>query len=88
MIAPAYTTEWSQQCQWISPAQVEQDLALSRSLVEIYSDPILRERLLFRGGNALHKIVLRPAHKSSLSNDDFASAAVLSMVIFVRARRH
>jgi predicted nucleotidyltransferase component of viral defense system len=65
MIAPAYITEWSQQCPWISPAQVEQDLVLSRGLVEIYSDPILRERLLFRGGTALHKIVLQPAARYS-----------------------
>ena len=56
MIAPAYITEWSQQCPWISPAQVEQDLVLSRGLVEIYSDPILRERLLFRGGTAAAQI--------------------------------
>jgi predicted nucleotidyltransferase component of viral defense system len=34
-------------------------------LVEIYSDPILRERLLFRGGTALHKIVLQPAARYS-----------------------
>lgn len=61
MISPAFITEWSQQCPWISPAQIEQDLVLSRGLVEIYSDPILRERLLFRGGTALHKIVLKPA---------------------------
>jgi predicted nucleotidyltransferase component of viral defense system len=65
MIAPAYITEWSQQCPWSSPAQVEQDLVLSRGLVEIYSEPILRERLLFRGGTALHKIVLQPAARYS-----------------------
>jgi predicted nucleotidyltransferase component of viral defense system len=61
MIAPAHITEWSQQCPWTSPAQVEQDLVLSRALVEIYSDPVLREQLLFRGGTALHKMVLQPA---------------------------
>ena len=65
MIPPAYITEWSQQCPWVSPAQVEQDLVLSRALVEIYSDPALCERLLFRGGTALHKIVLRPAARYS-----------------------
>ena len=65
MISPAYITEWSQQCPWTSPAQVEQDLVLSRGLVEIYSDPILRERLLFRGGTALHKVVLKPAARYS-----------------------
>lgn len=29
MISPACITEWSQQCPWVSPAQVEQDLVLS-----------------------------------------------------------
>lgn len=65
MISPAFITEWSQQCPWVSPAQVEQDLVLSRGLVEIYSDPILRDSLLFRGGTALHKIVLQPAARYS-----------------------
>ena len=65
MISPAFITEWSQQCPWVSPAQVEQDLVLSRGLVEIYSDPVLSERLLFRGGTALHKIVLKPAARYS-----------------------
>ena len=65
MIPTAYITEWSQQCPWISPAQVEQDLVLSRALVEIYSDPDLQSALLFRGGTALHKIVLNPAARYS-----------------------
>lgn len=65
MIPAAYITEWSQQCPWISPAQVEQDLVLSRALVEIYSDSVLRSGLLFRGGTALHKIVLNPAVRYS-----------------------
>lgn len=65
MISSAYITEWSQKCPWSSPAQVEQDLVLSRALVEIYSDDFLRERLLFRGGTALHKIVLEPAARYS-----------------------
>ena len=65
MISAAYITEWSQQCPWISPAQVEQDLVLSRGLVEIYSDPELRGALVFRGGTALHKIILQPAARYS-----------------------
>jgi len=44
---------------------VEQDLALSRALVEIYSDPILSSRLAFRGGTALHKLYLGPALRYS-----------------------
>ncbi|HMP74586.1 MAG TPA: nucleotidyl transferase AbiEii/AbiGii toxin family protein [Kiritimatiellia bacterium] len=65
MIAPAYITEWSQHCPWITPAQVEQDLVLSRALVDIYADPLLRDVLLFRGGTALHKVVLTPPARYS-----------------------
>jgi predicted nucleotidyltransferase component of viral defense system len=39
---------------------VEQDLVISRALVELFSDPVLGERLAFRGGTALHKLFLRP----------------------------
>lgn len=65
MIPAAMITEWQQQCPWISLAQVEQDLVLSRALVEIYRIPVLRENLAFRGGTALHKLVLQPAARYS-----------------------
>ncbi len=41
---------------WKNVEQVEQDLVISRSLVEIYSDKFLSENLAFRGGTALHKL--------------------------------
>jgi predicted nucleotidyltransferase component of viral defense system len=65
MIPAAMITEWSQQCPWLSLAQVEQDLVLSRALVEIYRIPALRDSLVFRGGTALHKLVLQPAARYS-----------------------
>jgi len=40
--------------------EVEHDLVISRALVELFSDPVLGERLAFRGGTALHKLFLRP----------------------------
>jgi predicted nucleotidyltransferase component of viral defense system len=44
---------------------VEQDLIISRTLVEIFSDDFLREHLAFRGGTALHKLYLKPAPRYS-----------------------
>ena len=44
---------------------MEQDLIIERALVEIYSDPFLKERLAFRGGTALHKLHLSPAVRYS-----------------------
>ena len=47
---------WGNVVPWKNVEQVEQDLVISRSLVEIYSDKYLSENLAFRGGTALHKI--------------------------------
>jgi hypothetical protein len=44
---------------------VEQDLILSRVLVEIYSDEFLSSKLAFRGGTALYKLYIKPAHRYS-----------------------
>jgi predicted nucleotidyltransferase component of viral defense system len=47
---------WSQTAPWAETRQVEQDLIISRALVEIFSDPVLRKQLRFRGGTALNKL--------------------------------
>lgn len=65
MIPAAVITGWSQAHPWSTSAQVEQDLVLSRALVEIYQDPLLADALVFRGGTALHKLLLAPAARYS-----------------------
>lgn len=65
MIPQAIITGWAQQHPWSSNAQVEQDLVLSKALIQIYSNPVLRENLVFRGGTALHKLHLSPAARYS-----------------------
>lgn len=65
MIPLAALTLWRKQAPWASDAQVEQDLLLSRALVEIFTDPLLKEHLAFRGGTALHKLFLLPAARYS-----------------------
>ena len=47
---------WGNVVPWKNAEQIEQDLVISRSLVEIYSDKYLSENLAFRGGTALHKL--------------------------------
>lgn len=37
---------------------MEQDLILSRALVELYSDNIIRNQVAFRGGTALYEYFL------------------------------
>lgn len=65
MIARDYITQWRDQAPWIADAQVEQDMVISRSLVEIFSAPGLAQRLAFRGGTALFKLHLRPPARYS-----------------------
>lgn len=65
MIPQAYITEWAESVPWKFNEQVEQDLVISRVLVEIFSDEFLSERLAFRGGTALHKLYLKPQPRYS-----------------------
>ena len=45
--------------------QVEQDLVICRALVGIFTHPLLRDALAFRGGTALYKLHLKPAARYS-----------------------
>ena len=58
MIPQAYITEWQNKAPWQSDDQIEQDLIISRIIVELYSNDFLKEELLFRGGTALTKLFL------------------------------
>ena len=65
MIPQAYITEWSNNVPWQTNEQVEQDLVICRTLVEIFSDDFLSSSLAFRGGTALHKLFLQPQPRYS-----------------------
>lgn len=65
MIPKPYIAKWQEYAPWKEFSQVEQDLIISRTLVEIFSDEYLRENLAFRGGTALHKLYLKPAPRYS-----------------------
>ena len=56
---------WSNVVPWITDEQIEQDLVICRSLVEIFSNKFLAENLVFRGGTALHKLYLQPQPRYS-----------------------
>jgi len=65
MIPKPHIAKWQEFVPWNRFYQVEQDLIISRALVEIFSDDFLRENLAFRGGTALHKLYLNPAPRYS-----------------------
>lgn len=64
MIPHGDIAEWRAHAPWADSAQVEQDLVISRALVEIFSHPVLHDALAFRGGTALYKLHLKPARYS------------------------
>lgn len=65
MIPRPEIAKWQEYAPWKSFSQIEQDLVISRTLVELFSDDFLRENLAFRGGTALHKLYLNPAPRYS-----------------------
>src|SRR4030043_1473595 len=65
MIPISEIRAWNNVVSWISDEQVEQDLVICRSLVEIYSDELLTANLVFRGGTAIHKLFLNPPSRYS-----------------------
>jgi predicted nucleotidyltransferase component of viral defense system len=81
MIPQQYITEWSEIAPWKANEQVELDLIICRSLVELFSDDFIAEKLAFRGGTALHKLFLEPQPRYSedidlvqISADSFGSS--------------
>ncbi len=75
MIPNIFIENWSEHVKWQTPAQVEQDLIISRVLVYLYNEPHISEALAFRGGTALNKLFLKPASRYSEDIDFVQSHA-------------
>ncbi|MBX9877230.1 MAG: nucleotidyl transferase AbiEii/AbiGii toxin family protein [Candidatus Obscuribacterales bacterium] len=59
MIPRTTITMWREHhAPWSGDDQVEQDLVISRALIELYSDELISKNLAFRGGTALNKLIL------------------------------
>jgi len=65
VIPPAHITAWRAIAPWGDDTQVEQDLVLSRAVVELFTDSDLAESLALRGGTALNKLFIQPASRYS-----------------------
>lgn len=65
MIPRAHITAWRVRAPWPTDEQVEQDLVLSRAVVELFGNPKVAETMAFRGGTALHKLFLVPPGRYS-----------------------
>jgi len=55
MIDRGTLSDWRKHAPWVDATQIEQDLVISRALIEIYNHPLLKKELAFRGGTALQK---------------------------------
>jgi predicted nucleotidyltransferase component of viral defense system len=56
MIPNVYLNEWRQNAPWPNNNMVEQDLIISRLLIELFNNPRIAESLAFRGGTAIYKL--------------------------------
>lgn len=65
MIPRADITAWRARAPWNSNEQIEQDLIISRALVELYSAPLIQASCAFRGGTAIHKLFMSPQPRYS-----------------------
>ncbi len=65
MIARDYIIEWGKNVPWVESLHIEQDLIISRALVEIFNHPKLSSSLAFRGGTALYKLFISPPMRYS-----------------------
>ena len=65
MIPTRYITQWRAHAPWLFERQIEQDLIISKALVELFNDPLIAQSMAFRGGTALYKLfVENPARYS------------------------
>ncbi|KJW07863.1 hypothetical protein OTUT144_0033 [Orientia tsutsugamushi str. UT144] len=65
MIPEIFIQAWRRNVEWQTYAQIEQDLIISRALVDLYNAPHVSDALVFRGGTALNKLFLKPPSRYS-----------------------
>lgn len=87
MIPELMIREWqSKQAPWSTATMVEQDLIISRALVNLYEQSEIRNSLVFRGGTALNKIYITPPARYSEDLDfvQIESAPIGSVIDAIR----
>jgi hypothetical protein len=65
MIPANYIQEWSNIAPRQDSYQVEQDLVISKTLIQIFADPFLRDRLAFRVEDKIF-FTIRKSYKNPL----------------------
>ncbi len=65
MIPMRFINAWRDIAPWQDTGYIEQDLVISRALIEIFNVPQLRSSLVFRGGTALNKLYFSSSSRYS-----------------------
>jgi len=65
MIPKQAVASWRSVANWPQDHQVEQDLIISASLVDLFNHHFLKDKIAFRGGTALNKLILPKAIRYS-----------------------
>ena len=58
-------TAWGVSHPWSTREQIEQDMLLSKAICDIFNNEMLAGELVFRGGTALNKLILREPYRYS-----------------------
>ena len=59
MIPVSYVQAWSVKAHWPDARQSEQDLIICRALCDLFNAPALKDKIAFRGGTAINKLLLK-----------------------------
>ena len=65
MTPEVFIENWRKTVPWQMTEQIEQDLMISRALIDLYNDPHVKDALVFRGGTALNKLFINPPARYS-----------------------
>jgi predicted nucleotidyltransferase component of viral defense system len=65
MIPLDFIAEWRAHAPWTRDFHVEQDLLITRAVIEMFARPEIARALAFRGGTALYKLHITPAPRYS-----------------------
>lgn len=65
MIPENFIEQWRGRAPWAALAMVEQDLIISKALADLYTQEVIQNSLVFRGGTALNKLYIQPPARYS-----------------------
>jgi len=59
LIPRSYIQAWSVKAPWPDARQIEQDLIICRALSDLFNAPPLKDKIAFRGGTAINKLLFK-----------------------------